>query len=101
MTFPSCRSGLAGSSGSTSKTSRAAPPTRPERLDQGRLVHDQAARGVDEDRGWLHPGEPPGVDQVARLLRQEDVQRDDVGLAQELLEDTRRTPSAAAVSAAT
>ena len=88
MTLSICASGLAGSSGSSSKTSRAAPASRPDRrrLHQGRLVDDRAARRVDEDRGRLHPGEVPGIDQVVRLLRQQDVERHDVGLAQQLLE---------------
>ena len=100
MTFPSCRSGcvqrldLEDVQGGAAEPPWSSASTRAASSTTGpRAVLTRIAVGFIR--------EPPGVDQVARLLRQEDVQRDDVGLAQELLEDTRRTPSAAAVSAAT
>jgi len=56
------------------------------RLRQRRFVHQLAARGVDQHRGRLHQLQARGIDQMVRLLGMRHVQRDDVGLAQQLIE---------------
>ena len=86
-TCSSRRSGPSGR-GSTSNTSSPAPPSRPAsmRRHQRRLVDQAAAGGVDQDGAGLHQPEPAGVDQMAGLGRQWRVQRDEVGLAQQVVE---------------
>ena len=75
-------------SGSRSKTSRAAPAIRPlaQRRDERLLVDDRPAAGVDEHGRRLHPRERGRVDQVAALVGQRQVQRDDVGGGEQLVE---------------
>ena len=65
--------------GSVENTSSAAPGELPrlERLDEGVLVDERAARGVDEPRAVPHPRDRVAVDQAARLVRQRRVERDD------------------------
>ncbi len=86
-TCSSRRSGPSGR-GSTSNTSSPAPPSRPAsmRRHQRRLVDQAAAGGVDQDGAGLHQPEPAGVHQMAGLGRQWRVQRDEIGLAQQLVE---------------
>ena len=55
-----------------------------QRRGERALVDDRAARGVDEDRGRLHQPQRFGVDQVAGLLGQRAVDRDEVRALQQL-----------------
>ena len=57
-----------------------------DRLVQRLLVHERAARGVDEVGARLHARELLAADQPARLLVQRGVQRHEVGLLQQRLE---------------
>ena len=57
----------------------AAEMAGPERLGDGRLVDDAAARDVEDDRAGLEPGDRVAPDQPARRARQRDVDGDDVG----------------------
>ena len=64
-------------------------PGDPPLLDRGRercLVHQVAARRVDEHGRRLHQLEPLGVDQTVGLIGVRHVQRDDVGVAQQLVQ---------------
>ena len=54
-----------------------------QRLQQGRLVDQAAARGVDEQRCRLHQRQALGVDDLARRRDQRRVEGDDVGAAQQ------------------
>ena len=65
---------------------RSGDALRPDRLCERRFIHQLAARRVDEHRGAFHEGQAFGVDQMVRLLGVRDVQRDDVGLLQQLLQ---------------
>src|SRR5690606_17549032 len=56
-----------------------------QRLDQRRLVHDSAARGVDQNGGALHHVELALTHDVDGLLRLADVQADHVGAAVEVV----------------
>ncbi len=60
-----------------------------ERFDQRRLVDDRPARRVDEVRGRLHRAQRFGADEPACFARQRHVQRDDVGLGEQLRERGR------------
>ena len=74
--------------GSDSKTSIPAPPRCPLRnaaFDRS-LVDDAAAGDVEEDRAGLHPGELRRADEAAGRPRQRDVDRDDVRLAEQVVE---------------
>jgi hypothetical protein len=53
-----------------------------ERLHEGVLVDEAAARGVDEDRARAHAGERGGVEQRRRVRRQRRVERHDVAALQ-------------------
>ncbi len=57
-----------------------------QRRHQRRLVHDAAARAVDETRRRLEQRQSFGVYQPARPLRQRRVYRDEIGRAQQLLQ---------------
>ena len=61
-------------------------PAIAEGLDQSRLIHHGTARGVDQKGRRLHQAETPGVEQPARLGRQRRVNRDDVGLSEQIVE---------------
>ena len=61
-------------------------PLLRERRDQGSLIDDRAARGIDEIRAPLHEPDPPGVEQTARFRCQREVDRDDVRFAQQLIQ---------------
>ena len=91
MTFGSVRRsrpGPTGWYGSRSKTSSAAPPMTllGERVVERDLVHDRAARRVDEPRVRLHQREPLAVDEVRVLGHAGNEQADEVGLPQRLAE---------------
>src|SRR3546814_5438009 len=58
----------------------------PKGPGQGRLVHQPAARGVDDERALLHGSELRRPDQVAGCRRQRAVQGDDVALGDDGLE---------------
>src|SRR5216684_3680958 len=64
----------------------AAKAIRPQRLEEGGLVHDGATRDIDEPRGRLHGGELGGADQAPRRLRQGHREDDEVGRGQGRLE---------------
>ena len=53
---------------------------------EGIGVDNRSARRVHEDGGRLHGAQRIGVDEVARLVSQIDVQGDEVGLPQELVQ---------------
>src|SRR6266478_5061846 len=55
------------------------------RVDQSLLVHQPAARSVDEKGRRLHQGQPLLAQIALRVGAQSQVQADDVGFAQELL----------------
>ncbi len=55
-----------------------------QRLGQRLVIDDAAARGVDEIAARLHRSDRPGVDQVGRLRPAGNVQRDKIGLAQQV-----------------
>ena len=57
-----------------------------QRGDERLLVHDRAAARVHEHGRRLHPGQRGGVDQMPRLVGQRQVQRDDVGGREQLVE---------------
>ncbi len=57
-----------------------------ERLAQRVLVHEAAARGVDQQGTLAHPFQALAVDQVARLVVQHRMQRHDLALSQQPLE---------------
>ena len=89
MTTTSSRAKIGCSvNGSAGKTSSAAPPTLPDsRPAIERVEVDQLAAGaVDDPDPVLHRRDRLGVDQVDRLRRLRQVQGDDVGAAEELLE---------------
>ena len=73
--------------GSSSNTSSAAPATFPERIGVGeRLLVDQpAASRVHDANAVAHPRERRRVEQPPRLLVQRKVERDEVGLAIDVL----------------
>jgi len=55
-----------------------------ERVDQGRLVHQPAARGVDQVRTGFHQRQAARVEQVGGVLGARDMQGDHVGPGQQL-----------------
>ena len=57
-----------------------------EGLDEGVGVYEFAASGVDEDGVGLHQCEFSGADDVAAVWAEADVEADDVGLLEELVE---------------
>src|SRR5579871_1621101 len=66
--------------------SRARQSTLTESLGEGVLIHEPAARRVDQKRPSLHQGELSGAYQVSGAGDQRRVQCDDVALAQHLFE---------------
>src|SRR5512146_95206 len=62
---------------------RPSERTRLQRFDQRRVVHDAAARRVDENGGRLHFLQFSRTDQVMRLRRIRHLQYDEVGLFEE------------------
>ena len=60
--------------------------SRFQRGGESRKIDDLATRAVHDDRGLLHLRERVGVDEVARLLGERCVQRDDVRGAEQLVE---------------
>jgi len=64
---------------------RADDPLGLQRLDERRLVDNQPARGVDEERGRLHQRELARADQPGRSWRQDEVDRDDVGATEKIV----------------
>ena len=58
---------------------------RRQRLDQRRLVDERTAGGVDEVCGRFHQAEFGGADDTARTLRQDQVNGDDVGTAEQVV----------------
>src|SRR5271170_3289905 len=51
-----------------------------------RLVNDGATRGVDEERGVFHQAKLAGGDLMPRFAIERRMDRDEVGLAQQLIE---------------
>ena len=74
--------------GSCSKTSMPAPPRWPDRRASATrgLVDDAAAGDVEDDRAGLQPGDRVAPDEPARRARQRDVDGDDVGPREQLVE---------------
>ena len=74
--------------GSTSNTSNAAPATWPafNALGKRALVDEAAARAVDDAHTLLGLLQRAGTDDVARLVGQRRVQRDEVGAPQQGVE---------------
>ena len=83
--------------GSAEKTSSAAPATLPaaDRLRERVLVDELAAGRVDDPHSRPHPLDRRGVDEAARLVRQREVEREEVGGRQDLI---RRSPTCSAPS---
>ncbi len=79
-TFGRPNSGLSVA-GSTSNTSKPAPATLPDfmRGDQIGLDDQAAARAIDDAHAVLHLGNGRSVDDVARLVGQRHMQRDEIG----------------------
>jgi hypothetical protein len=63
-----------------------ADPARHELRDERRLVDDLAARRIDQARTIFEQRKPPSVDEAARFRRQRRVDRQDVGLAEQLVQ---------------
>ena len=63
---------------------RAGDLARAERCDQRRLIHDRAARGVDEPRRRLHQREIGGSDKTVRAGAQHEMDGEDVRLPEEI-----------------
>ncbi len=57
-----------------------------QRFDQRLLIDKAAARRVDEDRILLHLFQFGGADDVAGLLSERTMQRDDIAFAQDRVE---------------
>jgi len=57
----------------------------PERIEQGGLIDQRAAAGVDQDRRLFHHRQLARTEEAARLGRQAQVQRHDVGIEQNLV----------------
>jgi hypothetical protein len=74
--------------GSCSNTSRAAPAIQPalSATDEGLLVHHLAAGDIDQVRSILHQPQCALIDDVARLVGEQCVQRDEVAGGKELVE---------------
>ena len=68
----------------------AAQMSRIQRSDQRLGVDDAAARAVDEHRARAHRGEPAGVDETHGLRGKRNVQRHDVGVAQQFVQALER-----------
>ena len=60
--------------------------SRVQSVQEGRLVDQPPASGVDQDRRRFHSGEAIRVDQARRLRGQWRVQRDHVGVGKEIVE---------------
>src|SRR5262249_5397352 len=73
--------------------SRSGDPTLAERFEQSILVHDSAARDVDEVRARLHLGEEGAVHQMPRLVGQRDVADHHVRLAEKALPRDQLDPA--------
>ena len=80
------RRGLSARIGSTETTSTAAPAKCPrvQRLSQRRLVHESAARHVDEQRRRFHAAEQVAIHEARVVGGQRTVQADDVGPGEQL-----------------
>ncbi|GBC83117.1 hypothetical protein HRbin10_02257 [bacterium HR10] len=65
---------------------RGGDPPRIETLEQRRLIHQLAARCVDEDHARLHPRDRFPIDHPSRRARERRMKRDDVGEGQQLLQ---------------
>ena len=61
-------------------------PARGELRDERLFVDERSARGVDEARAVVQEPEPPRVEQQLRLVRQRDVDGDDVRLPQQVVQ---------------
>ena len=61
-----------------------------QRRDHRLVVDERVAREIEQHRAVLHHGEALGVDQVARGRQQRHVQRDEIGLPQQLLDAVPR-----------
>ena len=85
-------SGWSGASGSAWKTSRPAWRNRAarQRVDQRRLVHQCAPRGIDQDGARLEAGEAVGVEKAARVVAEREMERDDVGAREQRVEIDQR-----------
>src|SRR5262245_61479133 len=59
---------------------------RVPRRQQRRLVHDAPARAVDNARTWLELGQLTRAEQPARPAGQRRMDRQEIGLGQQLLE---------------
>src|SRR5438105_5917921 len=59
--------------------------TGTERLDKGRLLDDRTAGDVHQDGASLHPGEVVGTQRVARALREDEEDSEDVRGRHELV----------------
>ena len=81
-TLSSVRSGLSSGSGSVSNTSSPAPGDSPlgEHREQGGLVDNRRARGIDEVGGRFHQREILRPDQAARAVAEHEMDRDEVRL---------------------
>ena len=65
---------------------RSADPLLPDGGGERRVVHQLAARGVDQHRRRLHQPQPLGIDQVAGLVGERDVQRHHIGRPEQVVE---------------
>ena len=73
----------------------AGDPARLQRLDQRRLIDDRAARRIDQPCRRLHERELGGAHQSDRAPTEDEMDGDDVGLAeQRVLVDERRASGA-------
>jgi hypothetical protein len=65
---------------------RAADPLFLDRVGERGFIHQFASGRVDQNRRRLHESQPLGVDQVVSLVGERNVERDDIGGAQERFE---------------
>ena len=92
VTFFEPREGMVGRKrlGVENVEAGMAQPAAAERGDQGLFVDERPARGIDQDRARLHASKPSGVEQAARLIVEDKVQRNHVGACQQRVEINQR-----------
>jgi len=68
---------------------------------QGSLVDHWAARAVDQKGRRLHQSEPPGIDEMPRLLRQRAIDGNEIRLAKDRIQIDEPDPEFAASAGST
>src|SRR6516165_3468602 len=65
---------------------------RAQRLDHGVLIDERAAGGIDENDAWLHRGDAFARHEAFCLVRQQQMQRDDVASGEHFFERYKFDP---------